>query len=626
MKVANKRDAAEIEADQVADQVVQRSESRRSGILGGEPFIQPRAKLGDEVSRQEKESQEELEIQEKPISEKITQLKLADDEEKKSIQRKCKTCGTVSSADEKCPTCAKNGGLLQLKREKDTTSTSIEESLSSSAGKGGRMDAATLGEMNEGFGTDFSSVNIHTGSEAVQMSQDLGAQAFTHGNDVYFNQGKYAPSSKEGKHLLAHELTHTIQQGAVGKSVQKKDTVIQLKTIKESADIIEDALQGYSSRWDSENILAEFSAIKDNKASLESLLQEVKRRGSNNGLSGNGMIDWLFEDMTAEDGRTLRNLLIKAKVSVVNRLVAELVYSYLSGYTSASNSGSIIGLLMQYGGGQLDDVLSSLESHAEMSESDTLYWLFSDLTTVHSEQLRVHFLTYGGVKAQNNYGAFHTAQKIYDLLSGYTSVSDSWSVVSNFERTPGNTRDLVLNQLNGLTGTEWGERQAADALMQDLNKSDYAKLVAMDGMVLPEYDYEQGWLEWGWNGFLSGVDWVGMVLQWGVCGLFGIITGGLSVVYDIIILVKDLGVAIWNLVQSLGYLISGGAVGSEGWLAVKDFFKGLGQLWNAPGEVISKAWDEIVLEGTLIEGPFEACKEAEFWVRKFVNLIVNIIL
>jgi hypothetical protein len=74
------------------------------------------------------------------------------------------------------------------------------------------MDDATRNEMEMGFGADFSQVNIHTGSQAVQMNKELGAQAFTHGKDIYFNERKYNPYSNEGKHLLAHELTHTIQQ------------------------------------------------------------------------------------------------------------------------------------------------------------------------------------------------------------------------------------------------------------------------------------------------------------------------------------------------------------------------------------------------------------------------------
>ena len=53
----------------------------------------------------------------------------------------------------------------------------------------------------------------HTNSSAIQMSKELGAHAFTHGSDIYFNSGKYDSQSREGQHLLAHELTHTVQQG-----------------------------------------------------------------------------------------------------------------------------------------------------------------------------------------------------------------------------------------------------------------------------------------------------------------------------------------------------------------------------------------------------------------------------
>ena len=74
------------------------------------------------------------------------------------------------------------------------------------------MGDSIKGEMESGFGADFSNVRIHNNSEAHGMSKDLNAQAFTHGNDVYFNEGKYSPRSQEGKVLLAHELTHTIQQ------------------------------------------------------------------------------------------------------------------------------------------------------------------------------------------------------------------------------------------------------------------------------------------------------------------------------------------------------------------------------------------------------------------------------
>jgi len=76
--------------------------------------------------------------------------------------------------------------------------------------------------MESRFGTDFSGVKIHAGNEAVQMSRELNAQAFTVGSDIYFNSGKFAPESESGRHLLSHELTHTIQQSGINNSLYSK--------------------------------------------------------------------------------------------------------------------------------------------------------------------------------------------------------------------------------------------------------------------------------------------------------------------------------------------------------------------------------------------------------------------
>ncbi|MEO1125070.1 MAG: DUF4157 domain-containing protein [Cyanobacteria bacterium J06639_16] len=90
--------------------------------------------------------------------------------------------------------------------------SNIEKRLQNSKGGGQPLGEGTRDFMESRFSNDFGNVRVHTNTEAVQMSKDLKAQAFTHGNDVYFNSGKYKPESSSGKRLLAHELTHTIQQ------------------------------------------------------------------------------------------------------------------------------------------------------------------------------------------------------------------------------------------------------------------------------------------------------------------------------------------------------------------------------------------------------------------------------
>ncbi|MES2555158.1 MAG: DUF4157 domain-containing protein [Bacteroidota bacterium] len=97
---------------------------------------------------------------------------------------------------------------------------SINDQLSSSKGSGSGLSGGVKQEMESGFGADFSGVKIHTDDRAASMSKEIGAQAFTNKGDIYFNQGKFNPATQQGKTLLAHELTHTIQQGAAG---EKKD-------------------------------------------------------------------------------------------------------------------------------------------------------------------------------------------------------------------------------------------------------------------------------------------------------------------------------------------------------------------------------------------------------------------
>lgn len=75
------------------------------------------------------------------------------------------------------------------------------------------LDAPVREFMESRFGHDFSRVRVHTGERAADSAWAVNALAYTVGSDVVFGHGRYAPHTSEGRHLLAHELTHTIQQG-----------------------------------------------------------------------------------------------------------------------------------------------------------------------------------------------------------------------------------------------------------------------------------------------------------------------------------------------------------------------------------------------------------------------------
>ncbi|MES2922828.1 MAG: DUF4157 domain-containing protein [Verrucomicrobiota bacterium] len=92
-------------------------------------------------------------------------------------------------------------------------SSDFENQLRSSKGGGKALPAHTRVEMESSFGADFSGVRVHDGAGADRLSRNIEAQAFTHGQDIYFARNRYQPADREGRHLLAHELTHVIQQG-----------------------------------------------------------------------------------------------------------------------------------------------------------------------------------------------------------------------------------------------------------------------------------------------------------------------------------------------------------------------------------------------------------------------------
>jgi hypothetical protein len=117
------------------------------------------------------------------------------------LQRKC-SCGQ----EEK----------LQMKGEKSSTGGStapatVSKALHSTCES---LDGGTRSLMESRFGYDFSNVQVHNDSIAHQSSEDINALAYTHGDHIVFGKGQYEPSTNTGKKLIAHELTHVVQQGS----------------------------------------------------------------------------------------------------------------------------------------------------------------------------------------------------------------------------------------------------------------------------------------------------------------------------------------------------------------------------------------------------------------------------
>lgn len=101
----------------------------------------------------------------------------------------------------------------------------IERSIDGARGGGHGLDHRTRGQMESAFGADFSGVRVHADSRADTLNEALSARAFATGKDIFFRRGEYDPGSSSGRELLAHELTHVVQQN--GDLVRAKLTVSQ---------------------------------------------------------------------------------------------------------------------------------------------------------------------------------------------------------------------------------------------------------------------------------------------------------------------------------------------------------------------------------------------------------------
>lgn len=116
---------------------------------------------------------------------------------------------------------------LQRKAASNTETRRIPASVSNTLSHPGHaLDRDTRSNMESHFEKNFGSVRIHTGSNAARSSSDVNAKAYTVGNDIVFNENQYSPGTKEGDRLLAHELTHVVQQsGVASRNILQRDAM-----------------------------------------------------------------------------------------------------------------------------------------------------------------------------------------------------------------------------------------------------------------------------------------------------------------------------------------------------------------------------------------------------------------
>ena len=124
-----------------------------------------------------------------------------------SLQRQCESCEEEEQHLQRKPAA---GAGLRLE-----ASPHMDARIAARSGRGAELDSTTRAFFEPRFRHDFSQIRVHADQEAAAMADSVNANAFTVAKDIYFAPGRYAPGTNAGHRLLAHELTHVVQQSSV---------------------------------------------------------------------------------------------------------------------------------------------------------------------------------------------------------------------------------------------------------------------------------------------------------------------------------------------------------------------------------------------------------------------------
>jgi hypothetical protein len=180
----------------------------RIPIVAGRPLLQRKLTVGaaDDCCEREADAMA-AEVMRAPLAAPVTRRAGA-------VQRKCGACAQEEENKKvrrRSADSSHGGGALAPPIVHQVLRT-----------PGDPLASSTRAFFEPRFGHDFSRVRVHADAQAARSAQSVGAQAYTVGNHIVFNTGRYAPATAGGDELLAHELTHTVQQGATPASTLRR--------------------------------------------------------------------------------------------------------------------------------------------------------------------------------------------------------------------------------------------------------------------------------------------------------------------------------------------------------------------------------------------------------------------
>ncbi|MFK8186364.1 MAG: DUF4157 domain-containing protein [Phormidesmis sp.] len=198
-------DKYEQEADRVAADVVAKINNSSSQGIGEQPLV-PR--MGEE--------EEDLQMQ--LVRESVQRMEMEDEELKmKPVRESVQRIGEEEKALQMQPMVQRMGS------DEGVVSADFESKLNAARGAGQNLAPHLQAQMGQAIGADFSGVRVHIDGQADMLNHSIGSRAFTTGQDLFFKQGEYQPETQNGQTLIAHELTHVVQQRGDLKGLVQRD-------------------------------------------------------------------------------------------------------------------------------------------------------------------------------------------------------------------------------------------------------------------------------------------------------------------------------------------------------------------------------------------------------------------
>jgi len=206
-----------------------RIQTKLSISTPGDRFEQEADQVADTVMRMSSPGENVATSISQPQISRIQRKCAACEKEENVVQRACKGCHTGPLEDnEPLQRAASENDKDEMLQGADgqlQASEGAQAQIDNLKGGGQPLSPSLRAYFEPRFGHDFSGVRLHTDANGASAAQSVNAKAFTLGTDVAFASGQYSPETSSGKRLLAHELTHVVQQGGTKSTVQRVDHV-----------------------------------------------------------------------------------------------------------------------------------------------------------------------------------------------------------------------------------------------------------------------------------------------------------------------------------------------------------------------------------------------------------------